>query len=81
MTDVIARGNASARILEDQAFQDATAEYSKQLIECWENATTTEYREELHKQMTALKAVVNNLAGFMQNGKYELSQQTWKRGR
>ena len=72
MTDVIARGEAAKRILEDQIFKDATTEYSKQLVHAWEHAETTFRREELHQQMTALKAVVNNLAGFMSNGNYEL---------
>jgi len=72
MTDVVTKGNAAKRILEDQVFKDATTEYSKQLVHSWEYAETTFRREELHQQMTALKAVVNNLAGFMNNGEYEL---------
>jgi len=72
MTDIISQGGAAKRILEDQVFKDATAEYSKQLVHSWEHSETTHQREELHKQMLALKMVVNNLAGFMNNGEYEL---------
>ncbi|MDC1406045.1 hypothetical protein N8314_00660 [Akkermansiaceae bacterium] len=75
MTDEISRGNAARRILEDDAFKDAVAEYSRQITLQWSQAKTVAVREELHAQQLALTNVVNNLSGYMQSADFLLRKE------
>jgi len=78
MKDSIDKGKIAERILNDDVFKESVSDYSKGLIREWEVASKTERREELWQQMTALKAVVNNLSGYMQNAKWDLKTNTKK---
>jgi Skp family chaperone for outer membrane proteins len=70
--DSTKRASAAKALLADPVFQEAVQEYSKQLVQEWEQCTKKERREELWAHQAALKAVVNNLAGFVQSRDYEL---------
>ena len=59
-------------ILEDEAFKEAVALYSKTLTMEWASSEKPARREELWMQQKALTAVVNNLMGFIDNAKYEM---------
>ena len=78
MKDSIDRGKIAERILDDEVFKNAVSDYSKALVREWEVATKTERREELWQQMNALKSVVSNLGGYMQNAKWDLQSRTKK---
>jgi len=75
MTDEISKGNAAQRILEDQAFLDAAAEYTKQITHKWSTSTNKDIREEMWFQQQALTSVINNLCGFMSDKDYKISTQ------
>jgi hypothetical protein len=68
----IERGEGAKRLLGDEVMMHAVSEYSQALIMEWEGSQTPSRREELWHQMTALKAVMNNLVGYVNNGEYEL---------
>ncbi len=76
MQDDIEKGKQAERILEDAVFKAAVEEYSKQLTAEWSASEKRERREEIWMQQKALTAVVNNLLGFVQSGRYSMKTNT-----
>lgn len=72
--DIFEKGSVAEHLLLNEGFQEAVQQYTKQLMEDWERSTSVEQREHIWLQQNAIKAVVNNLHGFINTKGYEVAK-------
>lgn len=65
------RGEQAAHLLDNQLFREIIAELELTYLDRWKNAKTIEAREDLHRYITVLRQIPNDLRSIATTGQLE----------
>lgn len=69
--DSVQQGQKALNLLNDEIFQKAIQDLSKELMKKWEMSRNTEERENVWYDVKAIERVSNKLISMVQNGEMD----------
>lgn len=68
------RGEQARRLLDDDLFKETVATLERKYIETWRNGKTVEIREDAHRYLKTLDAIVGHFRSIATTGKLATQQ-------